>query len=296
MNCIDTRAGPRVTARLNLHSVWQRAYRFRAFHLGFGSYKSAWMLAHKIRRAMEIADGFPLIADMQADETGIPYRLKGSEPPPGGRSREGRLMIAGAVEVFGENGPGCVELRGVRDQFGPTLKAFLEDATAPGTWIAADGWAGYDGLENHTAIAVGDRPAHEVLEWVHRVFSNLKRRGLGVLHGFRCKHLDWQLVEWSFRRNWRQPRGETLFALLGPGADPPQTAALRLNSRFAVGSQADPSKSRRKPRGTSRLRSFRPNFRARKPAFDANQHVAVADSKQQAISIEKKRKRLCNNY
>ena len=103
--CIDTSAGPRVTARLNLHSVWQRAYRFRAFHLGFGSYKSAWMLAHKIRRAMEIADGFPLIADMQADETGIPYRFKGSEPPPGGRSREGRLMIAGAVEVFGETGP-----------------------------------------------------------------------------------------------------------------------------------------------------------------------------------------------
>ena len=32
------------------------------------------------------------------------------------------------------------------DQSGPTLKAFLEDATDPGIWIAADGWAGYDGL------------------------------------------------------------------------------------------------------------------------------------------------------
>ena len=154
---------------------------------------------------------------------------------PGGRSHEGRLMIAGAVEVFGENGPGCAELRRIMDQSSPTLKAFLEDATDPGTWIAADGWADGDGLENHTAIAVGDTPAHEVLEWIHRVFSNLKRRGLGVLHGFRRKHLDWQLVEWSFRWNWRQRRGESLFAQPGPGANPPRTAALHLNSHFAAG-------------------------------------------------------------
>ena len=172
---------------------------------------------HKIRRAMDAADGFPLIMNVQADETGIPYRLKGSEPPPGGRSHEGRLMIAGAVEVFGENSPGCVKLHRITDQSGPTLKAFLEDATDPGTWIAADGWAGCDGLENRTAIAVGDTPAHEVLEWIHRVFSNLKRWGLGVLHGFRRKHLDWQFVEWSFRWNWRQQRGESLFALLDAG-------------------------------------------------------------------------------
>ena len=66
-------------------------------------------------------------------------------------------------------------------------------------------------------MAVGDRPAHEVLDWIHRVFSNLKRWGLGVLHGFRCKHLDWQLVEWSFRWNRRRQRGESLFALLDAG-------------------------------------------------------------------------------
>ena len=49
-------------------------------HLGLGSYKSAWMLVRKIRRAMDVADGFPLVARVQADETSIPYRLKGIEP------------------------------------------------------------------------------------------------------------------------------------------------------------------------------------------------------------------------
>ena len=76
-----------------------------------------------------------------------------------------------------------------------------------------DGWASYEGLENHKAVAVGDAPTHEVLDWNHRVFSNLKRWGLGVLHGFRRKHLDWQPVEWSFQWNWRRC-GESLFALL----------------------------------------------------------------------------------
>ena len=233
--CRDCRKQTSVTAGTFMHRShvplrsWHRALHIMTshsngmsalqlqHHLGLGSYKSAWMLVQKIRWATEVADGFPLIMNVQADETSIPYRLKGSEPPPGGRSHEGRVMIAGAVEVFGENSPGCVKLRRIMDQSGPTLKAFLEDAAEPGTWIAADGWAGYDGLENHTAIAVGDRPAHEVLEWIHRVFSNLKRWGLGVLHGFRRKHLDWQLVEWSFRWNWRRRRGESLFALLDAG-------------------------------------------------------------------------------
>ena len=126
-------------------------------------------------------------------------------------------------------------------------------------------------------MAVGDTPAHEVLEWIHRVFSNLKLWGLGVLHGFRRKHLDWQLVEWSFRWNWRRRRGESLFALLDAGvASGPAT----WKDTAAAGAQADPSKSRRKPGETAGLRSFRPNFRARKPVFGENQHVVAADSKQ----------------
>ena len=68
-------------------------------------------------------------------------------------------MIAGAVEVFGENSPGCAELRRIMDQSGPTLKAFLKDATEPGTWIAADGWAGCDGLSlRGTGMAFSDAP------------------------------------------------------------------------------------------------------------------------------------------
>ena len=33
------------------------------------------------------------------------------------------------------------------------------------------------------AITLGPMAAHIVLPWIHRLFSNLKRRGLGVYHG-----------------------------------------------------------------------------------------------------------------
>ena len=41
--------------------------------------------------AMDFADGFPQVANVQADETGVPYRLKGFKLPPGGRSHKSRL-------------------------------------------------------------------------------------------------------------------------------------------------------------------------------------------------------------
>ena len=58
-------------------------------HLGLESYKTAWTLVQKIHRAMDVDDGCPLVENVQADEAGVPYRPKGSEPPPGGRSHEG---------------------------------------------------------------------------------------------------------------------------------------------------------------------------------------------------------------
>ena len=126
-------------------------------------------------------------------------------------------MIAWAVEVFERNRSGRVELRRIMDQSGPTLRTFVKDAAAPGKWTATDGWAGCDGLENHMPVAVEDTPAHEILDWFHRAFSNLNRWSGGVLHGFQCKRPDWQLVELSFRWSLRRRRGESLFLLIESG-------------------------------------------------------------------------------
>jgi hypothetical protein len=59
----------------------------------------------------------------------------------------------------------------------------------------------------HQAInlsAAAAPPAHEVLPWVHRLFSNFKRWSYGIYHGVRDKHVDIYANEFVFRWNRRR--------------------------------------------------------------------------------------------
>jgi hypothetical protein len=70
--------------------------------LGLGSYRTAWMLCAKLRRAMVDPQREPLSGVVEADETIIPFRTK-NDPVvvPAGRSGVGKMLVAGAVEVDG---------------------------------------------------------------------------------------------------------------------------------------------------------------------------------------------------
>ena len=48
--------------------------------LGLGSYRSAWMLAAKLRRAMVDPDRNPLSGLVEIDETSLPFRTKENPP------------------------------------------------------------------------------------------------------------------------------------------------------------------------------------------------------------------------
>ena len=76
--------------------------------LGLGSYKTAWLLCAKLRRAMIAPDRNPLAGIVEIDETTIPYRTgEDLVASGGGRSGNGKMLIAGAVEVA-DNRPGRV--------------------------------------------------------------------------------------------------------------------------------------------------------------------------------------------
>ena len=53
------------------------------------------------------------------------------------------------------------------------------------------------------------------MPWIHRLFSNLKRWGMGTFHGFRRKHLQAYLNEFTFRWNRRKWVGSAFDRLLG---------------------------------------------------------------------------------
>ena len=56
---------------------------------------------------------------------------------------------------------------------------------------------------------------HVVLPWIHRVFSLMKRWGLGTYHGLRRKHVDTYLNEFVFRYNRRFYRHVSFETMLG---------------------------------------------------------------------------------
>ena len=145
--------------------------------LGLGSYKSAWLLLHKLRRAMVDPDRSLLEDLIEIDEATLPFRTA-KDPATGGqgRSPQGKMRIAGAVELSPEGEPRRIRLAPIGDFSARSLRAFVAGTSAPGARVITDGWSGYCGLpdHDHQPKVVGATPAHLVLTWIHRVFSNLK--------------------------------------------------------------------------------------------------------------------------
>jgi hypothetical protein len=187
--------------------------------LGLGSYKSAWLLAAKLRRAMVAPGRAPLAGLVEVDETEIPCRSK-TDPPRGGRGRshQGKILVAGAVEVAGE-GPGRVRLAVIDDFSADSLHPFINANVKDGATAKTDGWTGYPGAPGvtHEPHVIGPMAAHVVLPWIHRVFSNLKTWALGVYHGLRRPHVQAYLDEFVFRFNRRLTRHAAFRTLLGIG-------------------------------------------------------------------------------
>jgi predicted RNA-binding Zn-ribbon protein involved in translation (DUF1610 family) len=172
--------------------------------LGLGSYKSAWLLVRKLRRAMVDPGREPLAGPVEVDESSLPFRAKDAPVRPG-RSHEAKLLIAGAVEVRGK-GPGRVRLAAIEDYSAASLGGFVAGNVAGGSTVVSDGWSGYRHLKDvkHDPRVIGETPAHLVLPWVHRVFANAKRWAMGVYHGLRTEHLQAYLDEFVFRFNRRR--------------------------------------------------------------------------------------------
>src|SRR3954466_4329099 len=183
--------------------------------LGLGSYKSAWLFVRQPRRAVVAPRRESLAARVEVDETSLPFRGEG-EPARPGRSHDGKLLIAGAVEIKGK-GPGRTRLAVIGDYSAVALGAFVAAAIAAGSTVVSDGWSGYARLKEvkHDPKVVGDVPAHLVLPWIHRVFANAKRWALGVYHGLREEHLQAYLDEFVFRSDRRRDPVAAFDRLLG---------------------------------------------------------------------------------
>jgi len=186
--------------------------------LGLGSYKTAWLMLHKLRRAMVDPDRSLLSDFAEVDETEIPYRTK-DDPVGGGqgRSHVGKLLVIGAIELSEDGHPRRIRLEPLADFTAASITGFVERVVERGATVVSDGLASYRSLKehNHRAKVVGKMAAHVLLPWIHRVFANFKRWALGTYHGVRKAHLRRYLDEFVFRWNRRRHMRVSFDSLLG---------------------------------------------------------------------------------
>jgi len=182
--------------------------------LGLGSYRTAWAMLHKMRRAMVRPGRDRLRGTVEVDETYWGTPEKGVK----GRQTEKKAVIVVAAEEDGK-GIGRIRLRQIVELTTDRLQAFIMESVELGSNVRTDGLHAYIGLRGYAherQIQRRQPEGEHLLPQVHRVISLLKRWLLGTLQGaVGQKHLDYYLDEFTFRFNRRKSasRGKLFFRL-----------------------------------------------------------------------------------
>jgi transposase-like protein len=190
--------------------------------LGLKSYKTAWTLLHKLRRAMVRPGRDRLSGRVEVDDAFVGGEEKGVH----GRQTEDKAMIAVAAE---EDGPGIgrIRMRRIADASADSLMPFFEDSVEPGSVVHTDGWLGYLPLKGKgyrhevTFLKGNSQSAAELMPRVHLAVALLKRWLMGTHQGgVSLDHLDAYLDEFTFRFNRRKSRsrGKLFYRLLEQAA------------------------------------------------------------------------------
>jgi hypothetical protein len=174
-------------------------------HLGLGSYRTAWYMVHRIRKA--VADsGSPLSGTVEIDETYIGGKQKGKGVYYGKKQKQ---TVMGAVQRGGE-----LRFRHVPDTKGPAVRGFIADnvsleaenvytdESAIYPWGLGPVFSSRHQTVNHIAgeYARGDVYTNSI----ESAFSLLKRAMIGSFHKVSIKHLHRYLSEFEYRFNARK--------------------------------------------------------------------------------------------
>jgi len=188
--------------------------------LGLSRYETAWMMLHKLRRAMVNPERQPLTGEVEVDECFVGGHEAGLR---GGRARGKKALVAVGVEVRGA-GSGRVRMAVIDDASGATLAGFVHDNVAAGATVHTDAWKGYQSLSglgydhqprDQSAARRRGADPDEILPRVHRSISNLKSWLQGTHRGVSGEHLQVYLDEYTFRFNRRRTPMAAFQTLLG---------------------------------------------------------------------------------
>ncbi len=195
--------------------------------MGFGSYKTAWYMCHRIRAAMQSPEFKKLSGFVEVDETYVGGKAKnrhgggvggGKKKGQGGRGMSGKVAVIGAIARKGN-----VVCRVIENTKQKTLEGFVKEAVSEEvSLVSTDEAGGYKRLYKSWPHESVDHSHGEYVRGnVHTAnidsfWSGLKRGIVGTFHKVSKRYLPLYLNEFSFRYNNR--KDGDMFALVVAGS------------------------------------------------------------------------------
>jgi transposase-like protein len=179
------------------------------------SYPTAWLMLHKIRKAISNRDAkYTLAGIVEMDDTFIGAPTEGGKR---GRGTEKTKVVA-SLSLNKSGHPLYLKMNVVEDIKASTLSEVACKTIVPGTAVSTDLFRSYNQLSKDGYIHLPkefnyeDNPDH--LKWLHTIISNAKFFIAGTYHGLGPKHLQFYLDEFCYRFNRRKFKGQLFNRLL----------------------------------------------------------------------------------
>ncbi|RNA66703.1 IS1595 family transposase [Alteribacter keqinensis] len=179
------------------------------------TYKTAWLMLHKIRRAMKMRDAnYKLAGIVEMDDA-----LFGA-PREGGKRGRGtkKTKVLIGLSLNRKGHPLFLKMEVVPNIKSQTLIGFAERHIQDGSVISSDAYHSYRKLEEqgytHEYHVYNPKKNPDHLRWLHTVLSNAKALVGGAFHGLGSRHLQAYLDEFCYRFNRRRHEDQLFSRLL----------------------------------------------------------------------------------
>lgn len=177
--------------------------------MGFGSYRTAHYMCHRIRAGLMDEDFKQLVGIVEIDETFVGGKAhnrhigkRGQHLGTGGKGKE---IVAGAVSRKGN-----VVARVIRSTSVEVLTAFVKESVSEKvSLICTDQWAGYRNLKHAFPHQTVDHSKGQYVvgaihtQTIEGFWSLVKRGMVGTFHKVSAKYLPYYVAEFQFRYNDR---------------------------------------------------------------------------------------------
>src|SRR5215472_7652315 len=199
--------------------------------LGLSRYETAWMMLHKLRRAMVSTTREPLRGEVEVDDTWVGGEQAGLRGSRQLKERRAALVLV-AVEKRGR-ASGRARMSVIPDFKANTILPILTRDIAAGSTIYTDGLKSFAGLTEagfkhitriqplRSELRKGVKSAVPLAD---RAIGNLQQWLIGTYHGVSKGQLQVYLDEFVFRHNRRKTPAAAFQTLLGLGTSRKSTA------------------------------------------------------------------------